>query len=201
MSSALLPSSSCFRIGTIRLHYGVRPLVSHEFEARVYDLDGTLVRLAVDWAAAASDVIAVYEDTGVEVDPDAGLWDLVGNASRHGIEDEVEAVLSEREIAGAEDSGRLPLADELESTHDPVGVCSLNCEAACRVALDTHDLTPHVDTVVGRDTVSTWKPDPAPLLHAVDGLGLSPENVLFVGDSERDAVTAERAGIDFQWVE
>jgi len=175
--------------------------VSHEFEARVYDLDGTLVRLAVDWAAAASDVIAVYEDTGVEVDPDAGLWDLVGNASRHGIEDEVEAVLSEREIAGAEDSGRLPLADELESTHDPVGVCSLNCEAAVEAALDRHGLAKYVNAVVGRDTVHEQKPDPSPLLAAIDRMSATSVSTVFVGDSESDEEAARRAGVPFQWVE
>jgi hypothetical protein len=34
--------------------------------AVVYDLDGTLVTLAVDWDAVATDVIAVYEDSGID---------------------------------------------------------------------------------------------------------------------------------------
>ena len=36
-----------------------------EFGTVVYDLDGTLVDLTVDWGAVADDVIAVYEDAGV----------------------------------------------------------------------------------------------------------------------------------------
>lgn len=166
----------------------------------VYDLDGTLVELVVDWDAVAQDVQAVYADAGV-APVDRDLWTMLGEAREHGLYDDVEAAIAAHECDGARESHLLPYADELAHDGRPAAVCSLNCEAACRVALDTHDLTTHVDTVVGRDTVSTWKPDPAPLLHAVDGLGLAPENVLFVGDSERDAVTAERAGTDFQWVE
>jgi HAD superfamily hydrolase (TIGR01509 family) len=173
--------------------------VSHEFEARVYDLDGTLVRLDVDWEAAVDDVLAVYEDAGVDVESDARLWDLVANASRHAIGEEVETTLAEREIAGAEASEGLPLTEELDSTRDPVGVCSLNCEAAVEVALERHDLDRYVNTVVGRDTVHEQKPDPAPLLAVLDRMGATPVSTVFIGDSESDEEAAERAGIPFQW--
>ncbi len=102
-------------------------------------------------------------------------------------------------MPGAEASARLPHADHLPLAV-PTGVCSLNCEAACRTALDRHDLTPHVGSVVGRDSVATYKPDPEPLIATLRDLGADPAAALFVGDSERDAVTAERAGVDFRWV-
>ena len=54
--------------------------------------------------------------------------------------------------------------------------------------------------VIGRDTVETFKPDPESLLAAVDRLGVRPERTLFVGDSERDAETADRAGTRFAYV-
>lgn len=47
-------------------------------------------------------------------------------------------------------------------------------------------------TVVCGDTLPVRKPDPAPLHHAVAALG---QPALFVGDSEVDAETAERAGV------
>ncbi len=182
---------------------GVRPKrrsMRSEYAGVVYDLDGTLVDLVVDWDAVAADVQTVYTDAGV-TPADRDLWTMLGEAREHGLYEAVEAAIAAHECDGARESHLLPCADELVREVRPTAVCSLNCEAACRVALDTHDLTPHVGPVVGRDTVSTWKPAPEPLLHAVDGLGLSPEDVLFVGDSERDAVTAERAGTGFQWVD
>ncbi|WP_418281546.1 HAD family hydrolase [Halorubrum sp. DTA98] len=170
-----------------------------EYDAVVYDLDGTLVDLAVDWDAVADDVIAVYTDNAIKP-PGDGLWDLLGAADQYGIRADVEAVIGSHERVGARESTRLPLADVL-AAGDPTraAVCSLNCEDACRVALETHDVDDAVSAVVGRDTVDTHKPDPESLLAAVDALGVDAANAVFVGDSARDATTAERAGVPFVW--
>ncbi len=171
--------------------------MSHE--TVVYDLDGTLVELPVNWAAvdeAVRDVLA--ERVGVEV---AGrdAWDLLPVADEHGVRAAVEAEIAEHERAAAPEAERLPLADELVDG-GPVGVCSLNCEAAVRGALETHGLTGHVESIVGRDTVETEKPDPEPLLRTVAELGADPAETLFVGDSPRDEETARRAGTEFVYV-
>lgn len=169
------------------------------YEAVVYDLDGTLVDLAVDWDAVAADVLEVY--TTADVEPASrNLWDLLENASVAGLAQEVESTIASHEREGAANAPRLPHADELLERSVPIGVCSLNCEAACRIALAEHDLTSAVDAVVGRDTVSRWKPHPEPLVETVTRLEAAPPAALFVGDSARDEVTAERAGTDFEYV-
>ncbi|SDR10401.1 HAD family hydrolase [Natronobacterium texcoconense] len=170
-----------------------------EYDAVVYDLDGTLVDLNVDWNRVAEDVLEVYETEDVEP-PSENLWDLLGYADDAGVRSEVESTIASHERTGAETAPRLAHADELLERTVPVGVCSLNCEAACRIALEKHGLAEPVDVVVGRDTVSTWKPDPEPLLEAVRTLGADPEETVFVGDSERDEVTARRAGTAFEYV-
>ncbi|WP_251329984.1 HAD family hydrolase [Haloplanus pelagicus] len=168
--------------------------------AVVYDLDGTLVRLAVDWDAAASDATAVFDEADVDV-TGADLWSLFETAPEYGLAEDLESILASHERRGAEDAMRLPHADRVPEWSVPVGVCSLNAESACRMALDRHGLLDHVDAVVGRDSVATHKPDPEPLLATIDRLGAEPSAALFVGDSERDAVTAERAGVAFEWVD
>ena len=183
-----------------------------DHETLVFDLDGTLVRLAVDWDEAAEAVAAALESRGVS--PSGDLWTMLETADRTGHREAVETVLADRERDGARNSERLPAADTVPGgagvntdtntgidagVDADVGVCSLNCEAACRVALEVHDIG-GVDAVVGRDTVETEKPDPEPLLETVRRLGGDPAETLFVGDSERDEVTAERAGIDYVYV-
>ncbi|WP_276272062.1 HAD family hydrolase [Haloarcula litorea] len=167
------------------------------YDAVVYDLDGTLVRLAVDWDAVARDVAAVLEERGV--DPGSrGLWEMLGLSDETGHREAVEETITRHEREGAERGQALALAEGLP--HDvPVGVCSLNAESAVRLALSTHGLDEFVGPVVGRDTVADPKPDPSGLLRAVDELGVSPERTVFVGDSERDAETARRAGTGFAW--
>lgn len=52
------------------------------------------------------------------------------------------------------------------------------------------------------DDTECHKPDPAPLRHCLNQMGLRPEDVLYVGDSPCDAESAHAAGIDFalaQW--
>lgn len=168
------------------------------FTGVVYDLDNTLLELDVDWDVVREDAVACYEAAGI--DPRGrDLWALLEDATDHGIRDDVESVIASHERSGATSSRRLRLADALADETRPVGVCTLNCEAAARTALDVHDLSDAVDVVVGRDTVSNHKPHPEPLLATIEGLDLTPEGVVFVGDSVRDADTAARAGAAFQY--
>lgn len=168
------------------------------YEAVVYDLDGTLAHLRVDWGAVRDEVAGKLQARGVETGT-ASLWELFELADREPLEMIVEETIADHEREGARRSDRLPTADELPR-NVPVAVCSLNCAAACRIALEIHGLDSHVDVIVGRDTVGTYKPDPEPLLYAISELGATPAETIFVGDSKRDAETAERAGVDFEYV-
>lgn len=158
----------------------------------VFDLDGTLVRLVVDWEAVATEVASVLETRGI--DPPESLWEMLETADERDCRPAVEKVICGHERDGAADSPRLPAADTVPE--GSVGVCSLNCEAACRRALAEHGIG-SIDAVVGRDTVRTEKPDPEPLLETIRRLDGDPETTLFIGDTERDATTADRAGVDY----
>ncbi len=170
-----------------------------KYDGVVYDLDGTLVRLNVDWEQATVDTVSALQSRGIDADGQS-LWDLLARSQAEGFEALVENVLSEHERAGARTADLLTLADDLPLSV-PTGVCSLNCESACYIALERYGLDTHVDAVVGRDTVLTHKPHPEPLLDTIDRLAVSPDRALFIGDSKRDAITAERAGVEFRYVD
>ncbi|WP_144925472.1 HAD family hydrolase [Halorubrum salsamenti] len=186
-----------------------RPIDLAAYDAVVYDLDGTLVELAVDWGAVAESVLDVYAEHAM-ISPTDDLWGLLEAAGEYGIRGPVEETIAAHERAGARDSILLPLGGRLIEgvagvddgrNAPPAGVCSLNCEEACRVAVETHGLGNALDpdAIVGRDTVDTHKPEPESVLAAVERLGAEPARALFVGDSRRDAVAAERAGVPFAW--
>ena len=170
------------------------------YDAIVYDLDGTLVRLAVDWDAVAREATELFADAGVDA-TGVDLWEMLDLADERGLREELESLLRDRECEGARTSTRLPLADRVAEHAVRPGVCSLNAEDACHVALETHGLSDHVAAVVGRDSVATRKPDPEPLLETLRRLGVAPGVALFVGDSARDEMTAERAGVAFRYVD
>lgn len=52
----------------------------------------------------------------------------------------------------------------------------------------------YFEVIVSGDTCEKKKPDPMPLLHAADLLGVSPENALMIGDSKSDVKAARAAG-------
>lgn len=169
------------------------------YEAVVFDLDGTVVHLDVDWGRVDRAVAAhlAANDLG----PTDDAWAALDAAEAAGVGG-VDELIADHERRGATRSRRLPVADDLRALSErgvPTAVCSLNCEAAVRGALDAHGLDDAADVVVGRDSVTERKPDPEALLAALRPLGVAPGAALFVGDSESDAVTADRAGVDFQY--
>lgn len=57
---------------------------------------------------------------------------------------------------------------------------------------------PNINIVIGDDGTHKRKPDPEPIQIALDKLGITDKSsVLYIGDSEVDATTAEAAGIDY----
>lgn len=162
------------------------------YDTVVFDLDGTLVRLAVDWSVVAREVALALEERDIE--PPNSLWGMLETADENGAREAIERVIAAHECDGARNSERLPAADTIPD--GAVGVCSLNAEEACRIALDVHEID-GIGAVVGRDTVGTEKPDPEPLLETIERLGGDPSGTLFVGDTDRDRKTADRAGTDY----
>jgi pyrophosphatase PpaX len=56
-------------------------------------------------------------------------------------------------------------------------------------------LARHMDTIVGCDSSSRHKPDPEPVRIALQRLGRSPEEAVFVGDSVHDVLAGNAAGV------
>lgn len=177
----------------------LRPDVHEDVDAVVWDLDGTLVRLVVDWETVEAAIEDRLTEAGVPTH-DHSAWELLDAAEAAGVGGSVHELIADYERDGAARSERLAGADRLVECGLPSAVCSLNAEDACRIALDRHDLAGHVRAVVGRDSVDARKPDPGPLLAAVRALDAEPSRTLFVGDSDSDRVTAERAGTRFERV-
>lgn len=75
-----------------------------------------------------------------------------------------------------------------------LGICTNKPIIATQDILAKTGLEPYFDVVLGGDSLRQRKPDPAPLIEAFKRLK---SQGLYVGDSEVDAETAQRAGVDF----
>jgi phosphoglycolate phosphatase len=78
-----------------------------------------------------------------------------------------------------------------------LGIVSSKYRYRIEALLKREALLEAVDVIIGGEDVERHKPDPAGLLSAVERLGGSREQTLFIGDSLTDAETARRAGVAF----
>jgi len=65
------------------------------------------------------------------------------------------------------------------------------CEPLVRAVAE---LEPAAVLVAG-DTLAVAKPDPRPLQHAMNRLGIAPQDGIYVGDAKTDTLAAHRAGM------
>lgn len=85
----------------------------------------------------------------------------------------------------------------LQENKKKVAICSNKPEHLCRKVLVETGLDTFFDVVVGGDTLKVRKPHEGPLLLAISALGLSPAEILYVGDSTIDKQTSEAADVDY----
>jgi len=175
----------------------------------LFDLDGTLVDSAPDLAAAANRLRA---DHGLPPLPLEQLRPLVGSGARGMVgvafgvkpgdsrfEELRDAFLAHYE-RGLLDTTRPfaavePLLAELERAGLPWGIVTNKITRYTRPIVAGLGLERRAAVVVCGDTTPHAKPHPAPLLYAAVALGLEPDEVVYVGDDQRDAQAARAAGM------
>lgn len=168
-----------------------------EFEAVVFDLDGTLVDLAVDWPTVHREVESLLGDELERPFEEYGRQGLFRASRDAGVYADLDSLVSTHESEGAAASTARPLLDVLPQLDCPVGICTANAVEAANVALEQFGVHEAVDVVVGRDSLREQKPNPTPLTRTLQGLGVQPGQAVFVGDEDSDATTAARAGTSF----
>jgi phosphoglycolate phosphatase len=83
----------------------------------------------------------------------------------------------------------------LSSAGHSMGICTNKPHSPTLAVLRHFDLLGYFLAVIGGDSLPQRKPDPAPLHSVIKVLGYN--SVVFVGDSEVDAETAQAARVPF----
>lgn len=175
----------------------------------IFDLDGTLIDSAPEIHAAVNSVLAHYNLGSLTPDQ---VRSFVGNGAQVLIAKCLAAVdapdftplhkviyddfIRLYEVSFTLTtlySGVIEMLDMLAKRGHPLGICTNKPEAATRAILQHFGL--HFAVIIGGDTLPQRKPDPTPLHTAHAMLGGGP--VIFVGDSEVDAATAQAAALPF----
>lgn len=177
-----------------------------KFEAVIFDFDGTLAELVIDFGvmkqrvteAAAAYLSLVPPANGLPVLEYAArlAQKMTDAAAARRFLDEVAGHVRDVEIEAAARArlfpGTRPALAALERGHVRCGIITRNCrDAVLRVFPDVER---SVGVVLTRDDTPHVKPDPRHLLEALAALGAAPGRSLMVGDHPMDLATGKAAG-------
>lgn len=175
----------------------------------VFDLDGTLIDSLPGIAGAAN---ALLGEWGLSPLGMAKFGGFVGHGDQvfldrliaaTGLDPADRSALMARFIPLYKDAARgtrlfdgvAEMLDAFDAAGVAMGLCTNKPLAPLIPVLEETGLAHRFAVVVAGDALPRRKPDPAPLHHAFAELGQGPG--LYVGDSEVDAETAQRAGLPF----
>lgn len=174
----------------------------------LFDLDGTLLDSAPDFVATLNRMLAERGDAPIPIE---ALRPHVSKGARAMLAAgfprldvaERDAMIPEfldiyqQELArhGAPFEGIESLLSAIEAAGCRWGIVTNKPEYLAVQLLPLLGWQRRCAVLVGGDTLPVRKPDPLPLLHAAEQLGLGASDCAYVGDDERDIIAARAAAM------
>ncbi|MGP5211133.1 phosphoglycolate phosphatase [Psychrobacter alimentarius] len=183
----------------------------------IFDFDGTLIDSVPDLADATN---AMLTTLGKDTYPIDTIRNWIGNGSRLLVEralvgdvtvpedaltkaeaDHAEQIFFEAytKIGGSKTVAYPDVDSGLKKLHDAGYTLALVTNKPIRFVpkiLQTFGWQDLFSEVMGGDSLSTKKPDPAPLLHVCTQLGITPDQAIMIGDSRNDILAGQNANMD-----
>ncbi len=173
-------------------------------DAVLFDLDGTILN-SLD--VATRNLIRALDSFGIEPPAGTELTGLFTTGETEilrtlGLEgDFLEEVRSEWANQTNLHAGELTLFDgmqdlilKIKKLGCPVGIVTGRTRKHFKDIAIGKQVTEMVDVIVLEGDIPEVKPDPRPILYALEQLGVSPARAFYVGDSPNDMECAHRAG-------
>jgi pyrophosphatase PpaX len=179
-------------------------MAAMRFPVVLFDLDGTVIDSGA--IILASMRHAAKEVLGLEPSDE----ELMATVGGPGLEAQMRALDPARvdELVRVYRAHNEPLHDTLEcclgmddvlvrlkESGRRLGIVTAKRRVTAELAFATVPLGHLFDTVVGGDETELHKPDPAPLLLALERMDARPDESAYVGDSPFDVLAAKAAGM------
>ena len=180
-----------------------------KYKLAIFDMDGTILSTLDD---LANGVDYALSENGLPARSKQETRAALGRGVRFLIEQSVPAGLSDAEISKVEDDflkyykvhsmdntrpydGIVELIKEVRASGVKTAVVSNKIDSAVK-ELCANFFEGAFDVAYGERIGIPRKPDPKPINAIIDEFGLSKDEVVYIGDSEVDLLTANNAGIN-----
>jgi pyrophosphatase PpaX len=178
---------------------------SPRWSTAIFDLDGTLadtINLIVESYQHAFRTVL-----GRQEDPDViRSWigrPLIGAFRDHSPEhaDELYSTYLQWNADNTERlirtyDGVIDVVGALRAAGVHVGIATSKRRESAQQAMDILGISPHVDVLVAMEDTDRHKPDPTPLLLALERMGRGSNGAVYVGDAVVDVLAGKAAGMD-----
>jgi phosphoglycolate phosphatase len=182
----------------------------HDIKAIIFDFDGTLAVLNIDFNAMRERVFDLLKYFGIEegLIKEKYLLEVIDEAcqvlEKKNPSDEEEfyqrahQILHKVEMMAAEKGRLIPGMEKtlrnLRKRGIKVGIVTRNCEEAVRKVFP--DIDDFCDVFVSRSSVKKVKPHPDHLTYVMESLKVSGDEAWMVGDHPTDIQAGKQAGMD-----
>ena len=176
-------------------------------KAIVFDLDGTIVDLKVNWLHLKQ----LLSERFLKIYGEFNKFKLISEClNRIVMREDEEELLKVFQIIENYELKNIEYNDPIEETIFFINnlelfgvkngvilsVLSLNMQNTIIESLKLIDLHDKFKYLVGRDNVRHWKPNPEGLIKIRDHFGLNNDDMIYIGDMDNDVLTGKNAGMD-----
>ncbi|MFX1573952.1 MAG: HAD family hydrolase [Promethearchaeota archaeon] len=178
----------------------------------IFDLDGTLVHLKVDWKSLKNNLTEkynkLYKDKCNFKSISACLSKIVERNDEKVLEDFFK-IIRHYEFKNIGENRPIKETISFINNRDLFGIdkdtkfaiLSLNTRSTIINSLKLAKIFEKVDYIVGREDVIKWKPDPEGLFKIKSHYNLKNEEMIYFGDKENDIKTGQNAGIQVHYID
>lgn len=178
-----------------------------KIDAVLFDFDGTLVNIKIDFVKMRQEILSLGILYGVSPKSDTYVLEAIQEIyDVLSTEDEILAsefkkqadkILIDIELSAVQSSECYPDADKtlaiLKKNGIKIGIVTRNCRLAVQKTSEKAGFV--YDVLLTRDDVKKVKPDPQHLWDALNLLGANYQNSIMVGDHPLDIVAGKKAGM------
>jgi phosphoglycolate phosphatase len=184
-------------------------LTLYPTKAVIFDFDGTLAVLNIDFSCMRERILDLVRHSGISEEAVQEkylleiideVYEMLWRKNSFGAEtfyQESHDILHEVEMRAAEKGRLIPGAagtlKRLREKGINVGIITRNCEDAVRKVFP--DINDFCDIFVSRNSIRKVKPHPDHLTHVMKSLRISGEEGVMVGDHIIDIQTGKRVGM------
>ena len=173
----------------------------------IFDLDGTIVNLTVDWRALKDNLVKRYREIYkeqcdvkrvsmclekiVEKNDENILENFFGVIRHYELENISNTQLIEEIIFFIKNKDFFGVKNDAK-----FAILSLNVRDTIIQALELANIRDKIELIIGREDVRKWKPAPEGLIKIQNHFKIKKEEMVYFGDLENDLLTGGNAGID-----